>query len=52
MSKSFLSLRSEKTKILLIVKYPSDFDPNVSAVVDSVVLFRYLLVTLLLIDKE
>ena len=52
MSKSFLSLWWEKSKILLIVNYPSGFDPNVSAVVDSVVLFRYLLVTLLLIDKE
>lgn len=37
---------------LLIVNYPSDFDLNVSPVVDSVVLFSYLLVTPNLIDKE
>ena len=52
-SKSFDQGKSKILKVnLLIVNYPSDFDPDVSAVVDSVVLFRYLLVTLLLMDKE
>ena len=52
----FVTSIRRKSKIfgvnLLIVNYPSDFDLNVSLVVDSVVLFSYLLVTSNLMDKE